>query len=188
MILTRDNEYCAVLDTCVLAPMPLCDTLLRCAEEPALYRAAWSEQTLEELCRTLVKFGYREDQALRRIGNMREAFPDASVAVPANLLLSVPEIPDPQDKHVVAAAIRAHAQAIVTFNLRHFPEEVLKSYGVLAQSPDDFLIHQYHLDPDRIEEVLDIQASAIGSRRTDVLEKLRRGMPRFVAMVIGSFL
>jgi hypothetical protein len=39
MILTPDNEYSAVFDTCVLAPMPLCDVLLRGAEEPALYRA-----------------------------------------------------------------------------------------------------------------------------------------------------
>lgn len=186
MILTRDNEYCAVLDTCVLAPMPLCDTLLRCAEEPALYRAAWSEETLEELRRTLVKFGYKKSQAMRRIQNMREAFPDASVAVPTNLLQAVPEIPDPEDKHVVAAAIRMHAQAIVTFNLRDFPEEIMKPYGILVQSPDDFLLHQYHLDPDRIEDVLDIQASGIGKRRSYVLERLQTGLPGFVALVTGS--
>ncbi len=186
MILTRDNEYCAVLDTCVLAPMPLCDTLLRCAEEPALYRAAWSEETLVELMRTLVKFGYQENQAMRRIEKMREAFPDASVAVPTSLLRAVPEIPDAQDKHVVAAAIRVHAQAIVTFNLRDFPDAVMNPYGILVQSPDDFLLHQYHLDPERIEEVLDIQASGIGKRRSYVLEQLQTGLPGFVALVSES--
>jgi|HubBroStandDraft_2_1064218.scaffolds.fasta_scaffold2405357_1 hypothetical protein len=53
MILTRDNEYSAVLDACVLAPMPLCETLLCCAEEPALFRALWSDETLEEVSRTI---------------------------------------------------------------------------------------------------------------------------------------
>jgi hypothetical protein len=52
LILTLDNEYAAVLDACVLVPMPLCDTLLRCAEDPGLFRALWSEQILEEVKRT----------------------------------------------------------------------------------------------------------------------------------------
>jgi hypothetical protein len=46
MILTPDNEYCVVPDACVLMPMPICDTLLRAAEEPSLFRIAWSEQIL----------------------------------------------------------------------------------------------------------------------------------------------
>jgi predicted nucleic acid-binding protein len=114
MILTRDNEYSAVLDACVLAPMPLCDTLLRCAEEPALFRALWSEETLEEVSRTIQKFSYTVEQATRRLRSMREAFPEASVSIPQNLLNAVPDIPDPHDKHVVAAAIHERANAIVT--------------------------------------------------------------------------
>ena len=52
-----------MLDACVLAPMPLCDTLLRCAEDPALFRVLWSEQILEEVKRTLLqKFGYTAKQ------------------------------------------------------------------------------------------------------------------------------
>ena len=63
MILTLDNEYAAVLDACALAPMPLGDTLLRCAEDPALFRVLWSEQILEEVKRTLLqKFGYTAKQ------------------------------------------------------------------------------------------------------------------------------
>ena len=49
MILTRDNECAVLLDACVLVPMPLCDTLLRLAEEPALYRPLWSERILLEV-------------------------------------------------------------------------------------------------------------------------------------------
>jgi len=53
MILTPDNEYCVVLDACVLMPMPLCDTLLRLAEEPAHFCIAWSDQILSEVRRAL---------------------------------------------------------------------------------------------------------------------------------------
>jgi len=81
MILTRNNEYSAVLDTSVLAPMPLCDTLLRRAEEPALFRALRSEESLEEVNRTLQKFGYTENQAGHRLQTVREAFSGTSVAV-----------------------------------------------------------------------------------------------------------
>jgi hypothetical protein len=49
MILTQDNEYAALLDACVLVPMCLCDTLLRLAEEPAMYRPLWSNEILQEV-------------------------------------------------------------------------------------------------------------------------------------------
>lgn len=51
MILTPDNEYAVVLDACVLVPMSLCDTLLRLAEEPAMYRPLWSDEILAEVSR-----------------------------------------------------------------------------------------------------------------------------------------
>jgi predicted nucleic acid-binding protein len=174
MILTPDNEYCAVLDTSVLAPMPLCDTLLRCAEEPALYRLFWSETILLELHKTLhAKFRYTVEQCEYRIRKMREAFPEACVQFPEELLFAIPQIPDPKDRHVIAAAIHQNAHVIVTSNLKDFPAEVLTKYGILVHSPDDFLVHQYHLNPERILEVLDTQASGIGRQRHDIVEKLR---------------
>jgi hypothetical protein len=53
-----------------------------------------------------------------------------------------------KDRHVLAAAVRTGAQTIVTFNLKDFPEASLTPWNVEAQSPDDFLVHQYHLDLD----------------------------------------
>jgi hypothetical protein len=50
----------------------------------------------------------------------------------------------------MAAAVRTNAQTIVTFNLKHFPVEALSPWNVIAQSPDDFLIHQYHLDAELV--------------------------------------
>ena len=184
MILTLDNEYAAVLDACVLAPMPLCDTLLRCAEDPALFRALWSEEILEEVKRTLLqKFGYTTKQVDYRLRMMCEAFPEASVAVPPALLTAVPQIPDEADKHVVAAAIHEGAQVIVTSNLKHFPQEVLAPHRILVQSPDDFLIHQYHLNPDVVIDKIDTQASAIGQQHAALLERLERTSPAFVELL-----
>ncbi|MGE5567438.1 MAG: hypothetical protein ACM3S5_00225 [Rhodospirillales bacterium] len=52
-MIAQSNQYIAVLDTCVLAPMPLCDTLLRLAEDPAFYIPKWSADILRELRSTL---------------------------------------------------------------------------------------------------------------------------------------
>lgn len=56
-------------------------------------------------------------------------------------------LPDPDDRHVLAAAIRAGADAIVTFNLRHFPDQALAPYGIEAIHPDDFVTYQLDLAP-----------------------------------------
>ena len=161
-----------------------CDTLLRYAEDPALFRVLWSEQILEEVKRTLLqKFGYTAKQVDYRLRMMREAFPEASVVVPPDLLAAVPQIPDKADKHVVAAAIHEGAQVIVTSNLKHFPQKVLAPHRILVQSPDDFLIHQYHLNPDVVTDKIDTQASAIGQQQSALLDRLEKMSPAFVGLL-----
>jgi hypothetical protein len=56
-------------------------------------------------------------------------------------------LPDPNDRHVLAAAIKAGANAIVTFNLKDFPSDVLASYGIEAIHPDEFIYYQIDLAP-----------------------------------------
>ncbi|MGA3102454.1 MAG: PIN domain-containing protein [Terracidiphilus sp.] len=179
MIPKSSSAISAVLDACVVAPMPLCDTLLRCAEEPALFRVLWSSETLEEVRRTRVRFGYSRRQADRRLRVMTSAFPGASVRVSPRLSRQAPELPDPKDAHVVLAAQRESAQIIVTFNLRHFPRSALGPLGVEAWSPDEFLFFLLKKNRTRILEVLDAQASAIGQTRSAVLDRFRSGLPRF---------
>jgi len=83
MILTQDNEYAVVLDACVLIPMPLCDTLLRLAEDPSMYRPLWSDQILQEVGIALEKkLGYSTAQTGYRLARMKEAFPEALVCIP----------------------------------------------------------------------------------------------------------
>jgi len=163
--------------------MPLCDTLLRCAEEPALYRVFWSEETVAALHRTLLKFGLNDKQADRRIGKMQEAFPEALIKMPDDLIGAMPSVPDPSDRHVIAAAILAKADVIVTSNLKDFPKNVLDPYHLLVHSPDEFLLHQYHLHPWTMLEKLDNQASAIGQSRTKIIERLQAIAPLFVKAV-----
>jgi predicted nucleic acid-binding protein len=166
MILTPDNEYAALLDACVLVPMPLCDTLLRLAEEPAFYRPLWSEEILREVGDALEKkLQVTTAQRERRIRFMNDNFPESLIAVPPDLLKVFDCMPDQNDRHVLAAAVCGHANAIVTQNTKHFPQACLDQYGVLCQTPDDFLIHQFHLHPPLILEKLDVQAAAIGQSR-----------------------
>lgn len=164
--------------------MPLCDTLLRCAEEPALFRVAWSERILEEVRRTLIrKLNHTEKQANRRLQAMREAFPEAAVDFPEELISALNCVPDPDDRHVAAAAIHSQSHAIVTGNLKHFPNESMARYNILVQSPDEFLVHQFHLNSDRMMDVLDTQASAIGKDRTYVAERLKSHVPAFIELI-----
>jgi predicted nucleic acid-binding protein len=182
MVCSLNSQDFVVLDACVLSPMPLCDTLLRCAEEYALFRPLWSDETLVEVRRTLKKFGRSASQIEHRMQSMQIFFPNACKAIPASLLADVPEIPDSGDRHVVAAAMQSNAQMIVTFNIRHFPRHVLEPLGITVYSPDEFLVGLFRRNPDEIVNVLDQQAKAIGQSRSSVLERLKAGLPEFVAL------
>ena len=187
MIFTPGNDQSAVLDACVLVPMALCDLLLRLAEEPAMYRPLWSEQILTEMTKALrTKLHRSSEQAAWRCQQMKEAFPEAMVTVPSALLKAVECIPDKNDRHVLAAAIMGHASVIVTQNTRHFPKDCCEKYGVLCQTPDDFLIDPYHLRPQLVLDKLDDQAAAISQNREFVIKSLKASVPKFLRVGRGT--
>jgi hypothetical protein len=183
MILMPENEYAVVLDACVLVPMPLCDTLLRLAEEPGLYRPLWGEEILREVSAALGRMGYSQEARDRRVNAMRSAFPEALVEVPKEITEALGDLPDQKDRHVVAAGIVRNANAIVTLNKKHFPPECLEKYGILSQSPDEFLIHQYQLARERVLDQLDYQAANIGQERTWLVRELEKVAPNFAKVV-----
>ncbi len=178
--------YAAILDTCVLVPNALCDTLLRLAED-GFYRPLWSERILEELRETLVRL-YPGDPARfdRRVRAKVAAFEDATVAgweqVSAGL-----DLPDPDDRHVLGAAIAGGAQSIVTMNLKDFPADRLASRGIDATHPDEFLLDQLDLRPSRALDILVQQAAALRNPCMDLADLLRAlercGVPNFVEAV-----
>jgi predicted nucleic acid-binding protein len=105
-------SFPALLDTCVLYPAYLCDTLLRLAEAAA-YRPLWSAEVLAELRRNLVERGIPIERVDRRLAHMTRSFPDALVTGYESLVDGMTN--DPKDRHVLAAAVRAGAEVLVTF-------------------------------------------------------------------------
>lgn len=184
-------SFGAVLDACVLVPVALSDTLLRLAEHE-LFRPVWSQKILQETrdAILLVHPDMDPSRAEARLHAMDEAFSDASVtgweAMADGLTM-----PDPEDRHVVAAAIRGRAELIVTANIGDFPSDILEPLGLHALSPDDFLLDQLDLAPGITKRALEEQAAA--TRRppltvSDVLDALdRAGVPQFAAAARGLF-
>lgn len=174
----------AFLDTCVLYPAYLCDTLLRLAAAGA-YRPLWSADVLDELSRNVAKRGIAADKVERRITQMNRAFPDATVHGYETLIDGMEN--DPKDRHVLAGAVRANAEVIVTFNTKDFPDVALKPYDVLAVHPDDFLLDQLDLYPGLTLGVLGKQAASYRREPTTVPGVLalleRTGVPQFAAEV-----
>jgi predicted nucleic acid-binding protein len=184
MIFTPSNEGSAVLDACVLVPMALCDLLLRLAEGPSLYRPLWSVEILDEMSAALQhKLGRTAKEAARRQARMMEAFPEAMVAVPAELVRAADCIPDAADRHVLAVAIMARSRTIVTQNTRHFPQHCLEKFGILGQTPDDFLIHQYQREAQLVLDKLDDQAAGISESREFVVASLSASVGRFCQLL-----
>lgn len=179
--------YAALLDANVLVPTALCDALLRLAEA-GFYRPLWSDRILLEVEAAVLSFRPDLDPARvqRRTRLIAATFEDASVnsweQVSAGL-----DLPDPDDRHVLAAAIAGGAQAIVTFNLTDFPPDRLRDRGIEARHPDDFLLDQLDLFPSRTLEVLVQQAADLAHPPSDlagVLNSLERcQVPNFVEAV-----
>ena len=168
-----------VLDANVLYPFSLRDTLLRAASE-GLFQLYWSGQILEEARRSLVSSGRMTDEQATRLRSvMEEAFPEAMVTGHEPLIAAMKN--DEKDKHVVAAAVKAGAQVIVTSNLKHFRE---LPEGIEAQSPDDFLCNVFDLDPDGMVELVREQAAALKKPKRsyeELLDGLSKFVPEFVA-------
>lgn len=146
-----------LLDSCVLYPYELRDLLLEAAHEQ-LYRVHWSRQILEDTVRNLVADGRTSpEQASRFRTAMDRAFPEAIVEPPFGLADQLGC--DPGDRHVLAAAIAAKAEVIVTLNVRHFPSEALTPLGIEAVTPDHFLCNLLDLVPNTIHGCLRAMAA-----------------------------
>jgi PIN domain len=173
-------RYGAVLDACVMVPIALADTLLRVAEK-GLYRPLWSDRILAE-AQAAVEEIHPGIDVQKRFADMREAFDDALVTGWEGLEAGI-SLPDTDDRHVVAAAVQAHAQAIVTSNRSDFPAATLSGLGLEALHPDDFLLDQLDLSPPTILQVVREQAARTTRPRLtpqDLAVLLgRAGVPKF---------
>lgn len=148
------SRYTAVLDACVLYPAPLRDLLISLAVE-GLYRARWTSEIQDEWIRNLrAKRPELDPQKLQRTASLMALAVDDALIDDYQFLIPTLALPDPDDRHVLAAAIVGHADAIVTFNLKDFPEAKLVRHEIESLHPDDFLVAQYDLDPIRVLSVI----------------------------------
>ncbi|MFO0927368.1 MAG: PIN domain-containing protein [Gemmataceae bacterium] len=134
-----DHPVTAIYDANILYPAPLRDLFIRLAQA-GLVRARWTEAIHDEWVRNVLKdnSALSPERLSRTRLLMNEAVRDCLVTGYEDLIESL-ALPDPDDRHVLAAAIRANAEVIVTFNLKDFPAGVLARYGIEAQHPDEFL-------------------------------------------------
>lgn len=138
-------KYTAILDANVLYPALLRDVLLSLADAD-LYSAKWSAHIRDEWTRSLLRDRPgMEDKVAAAAQAMEEAIPDCLVLGYEHLIESL-VLPDADDRHVLAAAIAGHADAIVTWNAKDFPKESLEPFGIEVQTPDEFVLNQLLLE------------------------------------------
>jgi predicted nucleic acid-binding protein len=133
------DRFTAFFDANVLYPASLRDLLMRLAVR-GLFRAKWSAQVHEEWIRGVL--ADRPDltrKQLERTRALMDAHVPDSIVTGYEKLIEGLDLPDADDRHVLAAAIRANADVIVTRNLKDFPPEKLAPFAIEAQHPDVFV-------------------------------------------------
>lgn len=149
-----------LIDANVLFPTVLREIVLGVAETGA-FEPLWSARILEEWRRAAARLGERDGAlAESEIAVVKARFPDATVAV-------LPEterrlwLPDPDDVHVLAAAIDGGAEEILTLNTGDFPTRALAEEGITRRHPDEFLLEAFHSEPVGVRGVVnDVLARA----------------------------
>ena len=177
----------AVLDACVLYSASLRDFLLRLADAK-LIGPFWSDEIHDEWIRSLLR--NRPDLTRENLERTRHKmdshFPNALVrgyeSITPTLTLS-----DPNDRHVLAAAIHAKADCIVTFNLNDFPNSHLQPYGIEAVLPDEIVLRMIQKRPSRV--IATVKDHRLGLKRptksvNEYLATLKKqGLPKTVAFL-----
>jgi hypothetical protein len=116
-----------------------------------LFRARWSAAVHEEWISALLR--RRPDlsrQKLERTRRLMDEHAEDALVTGYESLIEGLQLPDPNDRHVLAAAICGRASVIVTSNLRDFPGEILEPFGLEAQNPDEFVLHLLNLAPSTV--------------------------------------
>jgi hypothetical protein len=164
----KSSPFTAVFDACVLYPAPWRDLLMWLALS-GRFRARWTAEFHDEWVRNLHKNRPDLTPALlrRTVDLMNQAVPDALVSGYEDLIDGL-TLPDADDRHVLAAAIRCGASVIVTFNEQDFPKDLLAAYGVEVQNPDEFIDDLFDLDQAAVVAAAQKQRSTLKSPPIDV--------------------
>lgn len=144
------TQFAVIYDACVLYPAPLRDLLMHLAMT-GLYRAKWTNAIHDEWITKLLK--NRKDLTLTQLTRTRQLMDahvlEALVEGFEHRIESL-SLPDPDDRHVLAAAIESNSSLIVTWNTTDFPDSHLEQFGVTAVTPDEFILDQIELSSDMV--------------------------------------
>lgn len=181
-------RFGVMLDANVLVPISLIDTLLNIADQ-GLFQPLWSDVILDETLQTL-KLLYSDKHPSMfeaRIESMSRSFPQARIAGWESLEVGLRDgLPDPDDAHVVAAAILGRAELIVTSNLKDFPAATLSTFGLQAISPNEFLLDLLHLDAQLVIDSVNDQVAQM-SRPSLTVEAVLNRLTQFAPDFVTEF-
>lgn len=177
-----------LLDACVLFPTVLREILLGAATV-GFYQPLWSARILEEWARASRKLGPgAEPQARAEIALLRARFPRAEVPEAPHVAARL-HLPDDNDLHVLAAAIAASADGIVTVNAGDFPRGTLAAEGLQRRDPDGLLWEFASQRPEAMADVLEAvraRAEVISGQRQPLKPLLKRARLGRLARFIGA--
>ena len=177
----------AVFDACVLYSGALRDFLLRLADVN-LIEPFWSEEIHDEWMRSLLRNrpDLIRDKLERTRRKMDTNFPGALIHGYESIIPTL-SLPDPNDRHVLAVAIHAKAEYIVTFNRADFPKSHLQPYGIEAVSPDEIVLRMIQKRPSHIIATVKDHRLNLKRPPKSVHEYLatleRQGLPKTVAFL-----
>jgi predicted nucleic acid-binding protein len=183
----HSSRFTALLDANVLYPAPLRDFLL-CLAELELYKPKWSASIQEEWIRNLLQNrpDLKREWLAKTSAAMNAAFPDAAVQGYEKLITGL-SLPDRNDRHVVAAAIRGKADVIITCNTKDFPSSILRTFDLEVQHPDEFVLSLIGLDGSGCQQALENQVKSLKNpplTKDEVLAKLEQcGLVKSVALL-----
>ncbi|WFL69783.1 PIN domain-containing protein [Pantoea sp. X85] len=179
------SPYAVVLDACVLYPSILRDVLLRLGLT-GLYQPKWTATIQDEWKRNLRtnRPDIAEDQLARTQTLMNKALPDVMVSGFEPLISGI-TLPDSNDCHVVAAAIRCKAEVIVTMNLKDFPRNLMAEFEIEALHPDEFIMDLFDLNQALVLKAVNAQRASFRQPAMGVTvyldSLLRQGLPMTVS-------
>ena len=168
----------AVFDACVLYSASLRDFLLRLSEV-GLVDPFWSEEIQNEwTCNLLQNRPDLNRKKLERTRRKMEVrFPHGLVHGHEPIMPTL-TLPDPNDRHVLAVAIHAKVEYVVTFNLKDFPNNILQSYNIEAVSPDEFVVRLIQKIPDRVLRVVKLHRMSLNRGEVKNLGWRSRGLAK----------
>jgi hypothetical protein len=159
-------------DACVLYPAPLRDFLIRLAVA-GLVRAHWSPDIEEEWIRSVLRDRPDLTRAqLERTARLMEAAVPGALITDYEPIIEALQLPDPGDRHVLAAGIMMGVNVIVTFNVRDLPRDVVSRHGIEARRPDAFVLDLLLADPEGVAAVARAHRAALRNPPRSVDEYL----------------